>query len=101
MITFCPCSSVTPVNMTFGLLGSTDFLRRDADGESDDLVDFFTCCGVEGGSILVFFTGASSFAYTMINKSSNNTMLNENTLCKSTFRNSLKAVRIKLMFHFL
>lgn len=70
MITFCPCSSVTPVNMTFGLLGSTDFLRRDADGESDDLADFFTCCGVEGGSILVFFTGASCFAYTMINKSS-------------------------------
>lgn len=57
--------------MTFGLLGSTDFLRRDADGESDDLADFFTCCGVEGGSILVvFFTGASSFAYTMISKSS-------------------------------
>lgn len=52
--------------MTFGLLGSTDFLRRDADGESDDLADFFTCCGVEGGSILVFFTGASSFAYTML-----------------------------------
>lgn len=68
MVIFCLCLLVISVNMIFGLFGFIDFLRRDVDGEFDDLVDFFICCGVEGGFILVFFIGVLFFVYIMISK---------------------------------